>query len=74
MRKISIIVLLLLAGCAQKDPAREAEERYEMVVRHGNNGEICDAARKVAYAYLEAKDEKEYEFWRSMADASTPSW
>lgn len=65
MRRFLFVVPIFVAGCA--NPAKEAEERYEMVKRSGTNGEICDASREVVEAYLDAGDDKNYQWWHTLS-------
>ena len=63
------LVITALYGCA--DRAKEAEEQYRIVERTGGTTqERCDAAGKVADAYLEQKNEKDYQFWRLIRDTA----
>lgn len=65
MRLLVAIIPALVAGCS--NPARDAEERYEIVKRTGTNGEICAASREVLEAYLQAGDEKNYQWWHTLS-------
>lgn len=49
----------LLVGCTDK--AQEAEKRLAIVERVGSLGEVCEASKEVARAYLEQGDERDYE-------------
>lgn len=55
----------LLVGCTDK--AEEAEKRLAIVERVGSLGDVCDASKEVARAYLEKGDERKY----SLADATS---
>lgn len=66
MRLLAAIIPALVAGCSS--PARDAEERYEIVKRTGTRGEICAAGQQVAAAYLHASDEREYQRWRTVSE------
>lgn len=66
MRWIAVLPAMVLVACAtEKDDGAEAEKRYEMVKRVGTKGEACEESRKVADAYLQAGDEREYELWHA---------
>jgi len=52
-------------ACSSK--ASSAERRYEIVKRNGNYGQICEAAREVAAAYLAQQDEPNYQRWDATA-------
>lgn len=58
----------LLVGCA--DPVADAEDRAELVRRHGDATERCDAERHLAQAYLEARREREYAVQDGRADVA----
>ena len=49
-----------LMGCKQETPVEKAQRRYELIKRYGTPEEVCDAAKAVADAYLEANDEFNY--------------
>ena len=53
------VAVCLLVGCTDK--ADEAESRLAIVERVGSLGEVCDASKEVARAYLEQGDERKYE-------------
>lgn len=59
---------LICAAAACADGPKDAEARYEIVLRHGSPAERCTAAREVAGAYLKAKNEKEFRWWNLKAD------
>lgn len=73
-----IVFVLALAGCqkAQDDAiadihnqvAEDAVAQYEMVERHGSVIEKCVHAGLVSAAYLQAKDEEKYRFWKVIED------
>lgn len=65
----ALLALALLIGCQSRGAA--AEERYRMVERNNPSPETkCRAAREVADAYLQDKNEDQYRFWRVIADGS----
>lgn len=53
------VAVCLLVGCTDK--AEEAEKRLAIVERVGSLGEVCEASKEVARAYLEQGDERDYE-------------
>lgn len=57
---------LLLAGCSSE--AADLERQYEIVAKGRDNQAICDAARKVADAYLRAGNETRYGEAKNRAD------
>ncbi|WP_095012053.1 hypothetical protein [Tsuneonella mangrovi] len=58
-------MLMLLSACSNK--AAEAEKRLAIVKRVGTLGEVCEASRDVARAYLDQGDEASFE----MADVAS---
>ena len=68
MRWIAAPCALLLPSCT--DAGAAAEKRSEMVERTGSRGEICDARKGVADAYLQAGNEEKYRWWHMMAESS----
>jgi len=62
---IYALVFGALASCS--NDAERAQERHEMVVRHGTLAEACSAARAVAEAHLQARNEQEYQVWTNRA-------
>lgn len=69
MRGVGLLALvLLIAGCQSKGAA--AEERYRIVERNGaTSDDLCREARAVARAYLDDRNEQQYQRW-SMAERS----
>jgi len=66
MRFAPVIIALGLAACS---PGKDAEEQYRMVEKAGGSKqELCDAAGKVADAYLSSKDQENYERWKLTRD------
>ncbi|MDF2603490.1 hypothetical protein [Sphingomonas sp.] len=65
-----IIPLLLVSGC--DDPVGDAKARLEIVKAQPgvSSREVCAAERKVADAYLEAKDAKGYSDAKLFADVT----
>lgn len=63
MRRLSLLAFAGLCACTGK--AETAEKHYELVSRIGTNGDICDAGRAVAAAYLEAGNGAKYDYWRT---------
>ena len=59
---------VLIAAPSCTDAGAVAEKRYEMVSRTGSKGEICDAGRAVAAAYLAAGNEERYRWWHGISD------
>lgn len=58
---------LSVAACAA-DPAKDAEDQFNIVAKTGTSREKCDAARKVSEAWLKAKEESNYRRWDAIAD------
>ena len=65
-----------LSGCDQmvdqqmdainKKVAEDAVEQYEIAERQGDPMQICVQAGFVSAAYLQAKDESNYNYWKSI--------
>lgn len=55
---IGMAVAMLLVGCA--DPVSDTERQVDLVRRHGDASERCQAERRLAQAYLEARRERQY--------------
>lgn len=66
MRWIAVLPAIALVACS--DEGAEAEKRYEMVKRTSTKGELCDAGREVADAYLRADNEEKYKHWHLISD------
>ncbi len=54
----------LLGGGIEQHVAKDAKKQYEMTKRQGNAIEQCVQAQFVAAAYLQAKDEVNYQKWQ----------
>lgn len=67
---LSALAAVGVAGCADaaKDEIDSAQQRYELVKKHGSKQEICSAAREVERAYLDANDEDGYGLKKLTAD------
>lgn len=65
---ISLVPLAVCACSSSESEVVRAEKRYQLVKKHGSSLEICNAAREVARAYLEANDDDGYEFADITAD------
>lgn len=65
MRLAVSIVALALSLSACSTAADQAEQEYQIVSNDSlaSDADKCVAARKVAQAYLSAKDEKNYQMW-----------
>lgn len=48
----------------------EAQKRYELVQRTDTHGEICEAGRAVAAAYLKEGNEEKYKWWHMMSNSA----
>ena len=61
-------VLLLLSACGQS-PGEAAEKEFEVVEKNSSstNGDLCQAARKVADAYLAEQNQEKYDWWKLRA-------
>lgn len=46
--------------------ASDLEEQYNLVLRVGDEAQMCSSAMMVAAAYLQAKDEKNYVKWNAI--------
>ncbi len=76
----AVLVLALIASLAAKQTTRQgmadinarvaadAVEQYEIAKRHGSPPDIYVHAGLVAAAYLQAKDEANYQKWRQIQD------
>lgn len=74
---------LILSGCDQlvdqqvqdihDQVARDAAEQYDIARRQGDKIQICVQAGLVAAAYLQAKDEVNYNNWKAIEDADCAS-
>lgn len=67
MIRAALAGAVLVATSACTDAGAAAEKRYEMVKRTGSRGEICDAGKAVADAYLKAGNEDRYKWWHSIS-------
>lgn len=61
VRTLSAILAIGLSATGCSDEIKDAEQQYEIVQRNGTPAQKCDAARKVAAAYLKAKDGAGYQ-------------
>lgn len=61
-----VVAVLALAGCSSE--AANLERQYDIVAKDRDNQAICDAARKVAEAYLKAGNEARYAETKNRAD------
>lgn len=71
-----LIVFVALTGCQQageealrdieNQVAEDAVAQYEMVDRHGSAIDRCVQAGLVSAAYLQAKNEEQYQFWKTI--------
>lgn len=63
MRRAIILAAVLVAGCSPaKGPG--AEERYRIVERNGGSPQdLCREASAVARAYLDDRNEQQYQTW-----------
>jgi hypothetical protein len=60
------IVLTALAGCSNS--AQDAEDQYNIVAAtNGTMDQKCEAAQKVRDAWLEKKNQTEYQRWDAYA-------
>lgn len=57
MKRACVAAALLLAGCGARHDAAAAEEELRIVRRDGGYADQCAALRKVADAWLRARDE-----------------
>jgi microsomal dipeptidase-like Zn-dependent dipeptidase len=72
MKLHSLAAILALAGCIAgsdelQDAQRTEAELKVIEASHANYGEVCDAQRRVADAWLKALDQKRYELAKSVA-------
>ncbi len=58
---LAAIAMIGFSASACTDEIKDAEKQYEIVQRSGTPQQKCDAARKVAEAYLRAKDAAGYQ-------------
>lgn len=66
---LAAVAFLLLAACGETDTDR-LERQYAMIERAGaSKDELCQKAREIEQAYLEAGDEREYQLKKLGADA-----
>jgi hypothetical protein len=56
---VTLLALSSLAACTDK--SAETEKQLALVEKFGTLGEVCEASRKVANAYLEENDEWRYQ-------------
>lgn len=68
MRWALVGAAVLLVGCNSE--ASDLEKQYEIVAKGRDNQAICDAARKVADAYLRAGNEAKYGSAKLRADVN----
>lgn len=61
-----VVAVLALAGCSSE--TADLERQYAIVSKGRDNQAICDAARKVADAYLKAGNEARYAVTKNRAD------
>lgn len=67
MRLIATISLFLLAGCTRESEKATAE--LDILERnHAGGNDLCKARQKLATAYLGENDEKNYSFYKGLAD------
>jgi hypothetical protein len=59
LRIIALVGVLAAAGCAPSQ-VEQAEQEYRIVQKHGKPEDKCTAARKVAEAYLHARNAERY--------------
>lgn len=58
------MLVLTLAGC---NSAKKAEEEYNFVLMsNAGRAAECEAAAKVAEAYLKERDSENYRLWNAM--------
>ncbi|RSV15683.1 hypothetical protein CA235_07475 [Sphingomonas sp. ABOLF] len=63
----AIAAALMMVGCS--NPGEKAEEQFRMVEQaNPSPDDLCDASRKVADGYLEARDQERYASWKNKAD------
>lgn len=56
----------IYTGGIYQQVANDAEEQYYIAKRHGGAADICVQAGIVSASYLQAKDEANYEQWKSV--------
>lgn len=70
-RAVIAISLLTLSACS--DRARDEESRYDIVANGNDNVATCGQAKKVAAAYLDQKDQPQYETWKLRSEIACSS-
>ncbi|MDF0543335.1 hypothetical protein PX699_13335 [Sphingobium sp. H39-3-25] len=69
MRWFIAVALLATTSCGSA--ARDAEAQFNMVENTAvEQQDVCDAAKKVADAWLQEGDESNYRLWKGKADTS----
>ncbi|QPQ54952.1 hypothetical protein IC614_11680 [Allosphingosinicella flava] len=69
---VALAAAVTLSGCT--DQAAKVERKFEIAKRRGASPEeLCKIAREVAEAYLEAENERQYQFWDVSADVQCTS-
>jgi hypothetical protein len=69
--RVALVVLaaLVVTGCGGGGKtAEDAEAQFRIVAKKGTDRDRCDAAGKVADAWLERKDAEKYAEWRNTRD------
>lgn len=61
IKTLSAILVIGFSATGCSNEIKDAEQQYEIVERNGTPQQKCDAARKVAAAYLKAKDAAGYQ-------------
>lgn len=75
-KSLIIVAALAAASCEQAAEdalgdirmgvAEDAVKQYDMVKQHGTPVDKCVHAGFVAAAYLQAQDERKYEYWKAV--------
>jgi hypothetical protein len=65
VRIVLLASLALLASCS--DPAKDAEERFNITLSSGDKVARCRAAEEVAAVHLKQKHEAEFQEWSERA-------
>lgn len=68
MRFLVVGAFLFLVACSKASD--EAKRQYGMIERAGGQpGELCEASKKIADAYLKEGNEKDFRLYKSTSDA-----
>ncbi len=72
MRALALTTILAVT-CGCSDPVADAERRFEIVQNVGSAQDKCDAARALATAQLDAKNEGQFRLAKTSADIACTS-